>query len=46
MKTNYVSPATEVIQVNTRYNVLKSISGPAGLKDGGKVVPGELIEPQ
>ena len=45
MKAIYLVPKTEVLHVETAYNVLKSISGPAGLKDGGKV-PGELIEPQ
>ena len=36
MKTNYVIPATKVIQVNTNYNMMQSISGPSGLKDGGQ----------
>ena len=36
MKTKYLVPTTEVLHVETEYNVLKSISGPAGLMDGGQ----------
>ena len=36
MKAKYLVPTIEVLHVETEYNVLKAISGPAGLKDGGQ----------
>ena len=43
MKAKYIMPSVEVMQVEA-YALMQSISGPAGMMDGGQATPG--VKPQ